>query len=382
MKNKRFIRITALLLAPLLALHPLALSHAADDTPHVLVGVNYFSGWWEPLPNKWHAPSDGSDWRKKYPGRVPLLGEYNTQSTMDKEIEAAAEHGVDFFSILWYPMYGDVEPERNARYVNAGLAQFLASPQAGRMKFMVEVCNHPPFTIKNSEQWTRCIESLLPAFKHPSYLRVGGKSVLKIHSGHHFHVDSGGDVEKQKAMLDQLRLAVRKAGLGEMFIGCGVTGGEAVGRDWPTARLYDFTNTYMDVPKLEAKPEDYPYAELAKHIRQCNAKAAYSVLPYVPFISAGWNPRPWKDPRPAFTFPTREEFAAELRQVATDIEKYPNFGLPLPDGGRQKLFTVYAWNEFGEGGIVAPTRGEKFAKLEAIRDVFPSNNETRKSTQQ
>jgi hypothetical protein len=105
-------------------------------------------------------------------------------------------------------------------------------------------------------------------------------------------------------------------------------------------------------------------------------------LPYVPFISAGWNPRPWKDPRPAFTFPTREEFAAELRQVATDIEKYPNFGLPLPDGGRQKLFTVYAWNEFGEGGIVAPTRGEKFAKLEAIRDIFPSNNETRKSTQQ
>jgi hypothetical protein len=372
-------KLTLTILTPLL-LASLAALPAPDNAEQVMVGVNYFSGWWEPLPNKWHDPVDGSDWRLKYPGRVPLLGEYNTQSTMDKEIEAAAEHGVDFFSILWYPMYGDVEPERNARYVNAGLAQFLASPQAGRMKFMVEVCNHPPFTIKNSEQWTRCIESLLPAFKHPSYLRVGGKSVLKIHSGHHFHVDSGGDVEKQKAMLDQLRLAVRKAGLGEMFIGCGMTGGEAVGHDWPVAKLYDFTNTYMDVPKIEATAADYPYAELAKAIRHCNAQAAHSVLPYIPFVSAGWNPRPWKDKRPAFTFPTREAFTSELRQVVADCETHPNFGLPLPDGGRQKIFTIYAWNEFGEGGIVAPTRGENYGKLEAIRDLFLTNHKTSKAT--
>jgi hypothetical protein len=31
---------------------------------------------------------------------------------------------------------------------------------------------------------------------------------------------------------------------------------------------------------------------------------------------------------------------------------------------------IYAWNEFGEGGIVAPTRGEQSMKLEAIRAVF------------
>lgn len=41
----------------------------------ILVGVNYFAGWWKPLPNKWIGP-DGKDWREKYPGRLPLLGEY------------------------------------------------------------------------------------------------------------------------------------------------------------------------------------------------------------------------------------------------------------------------------------------------------------------
>jgi hypothetical protein len=33
---------------------------------------------------------------------------------------------------------------------------------------------------------------------------------------------------------------------------------------------------------------------------------------------------------------------------------------------------IYAWNEFGEGGIVAPTRGEQGLKPEAIRAVFDS----------
>lgn len=61
-----------------------------DDT---LVVVNYFAGWWEVMPNKWHEEG-GSDWREKYPERVPVLGEYNDQATMDKEIAAAADHAV------------------------------------------------------------------------------------------------------------------------------------------------------------------------------------------------------------------------------------------------------------------------------------------------
>jgi hypothetical protein len=368
--------LIALMLASLAALH------AADNTERVLVGVNYFAGWWEPLPNKWHDPVDGSDWRLIFPGRVPLLGEFNTQATMDREIETAAAYGIDFFSILWYPIPEGAEREKNVRNVNAGLANFLASPQSGRMKFIVEICNHPPFTIKTEAEWGNCIQALLPAFKHPSYMRVGGKIVVKVHSAHHFAVDNGKDTMRQKGMLDQMRIAVKTADLGEMLIGCGGTGGEVIGRDWPHIRLYDFTNTYMDVPKLESRPEEYPYNLLAKAVRQWNAQASRSALPYVPFVAAGWNPRPWKDARPAFAFPTRAEFAAELRQVAADLETHPNFGLPLPGGGRQKMFTIYAWNEFGEGGVVAPTRGENYSKLEAIRDVFPSNNETRKSTQQ
>jgi hypothetical protein len=73
-----------------------------DDT---LVGINYFAGWWKESPNKWHGQGwsvNDPDWRPKHPERVPLLGEYNDQATMDREILAAASHGVDFFAILYY----------------------------------------------------------------------------------------------------------------------------------------------------------------------------------------------------------------------------------------------------------------------------------------
>ncbi len=56
------------------------------------------------------------------------------------------------------------------------------------------------------------------------------------------------------------------------------------------------------------------------------------------------------------------------------LAKHPSLGLPKRDGTQQKVFTIYAWNEFGEGGIVAPTRGKGTMMLECIQDVFGANS--------
>jgi hypothetical protein len=88
-----------------------------------------------------------------------------------------------------------------------------------------------------------------------------------------------------------------------------------------------------------------------------------------PYVPAGWDPRPWQDPRPSFAFPTRAEWTGALSRVKAALDKYPRLGIPV-EGGRKKMLLIYAWNEFGEGGIVAPTRGEKGMKLDAIESVF------------
>jgi hypothetical protein len=335
----------------------------------VLVGVNYFPGWWKPLPNKWQDRR-GEDWRVRFPERIPLLGDYNDQGTMDREIKAAAQAGVDFFSILWYYNPPGHERERNVSLTECGLTNFMASPEAKRLRFIIEFCNHPPFAAATDEDWNHCVQIWLKALRHPSYLRVGGRLVFKVHGGDYFLQQNGGDAGRARARLEALRQAARQAGLGEMLIGGGVGAAERIGPEHPLATIFDFTATYMEVPALKQTVEDYPYDRLARVAREARQSHATDALPYVPYLAAGWCPRPWDDPRACFKFPTRAEWEAELRGMKSGLDSGANLGLPLPGGRRQKLFTLYAWNEFGEGGIVAPTRGEQTMKLDAIHAVF------------
>ena len=41
----------------------------------------------------------------------------------------------------------------------------------------------------------------------------------------------------------------------------------------------------------------------------------------------------------------------------------------------QPALTIYAWNEYMEGGIVAPTMGEGWTKLKGIAAVFGSRSD-------
>lgn len=162
---------------------------ATEAAERPLVGVNYFAGWWQELPNKWHGhgwTAQEPDWRPQHPERVPVTGEYNMQATMDREIAAAAGYGVDFFSILWYfPRPGsgkEVEAER----LNRGLQTYLASTNAGMLHFMVEYCNAEAFSATNDAQWADCVAVWVKALRHPSALRVDGRLVFKIHDAHRF----------------------------------------------------------------------------------------------------------------------------------------------------------------------------------------------------
>lgn len=358
----------------------LSWARAAEPAPRVLVGVNYFAGWWEPLPNKWHGKgwSDQEpDWRPQYPLRVPLLGQYNDQATMDRELAAAADHGVDFFAILWYYPRPGARQESQARLLNRGLETYLASPQAGRVRFMIEYCNAAGFRAEDEADWAACLAVWVAALRHPGALRVDGRLVLKIHDTAGFLAACGGDLDLARRRLESLRSAVRNAGLGEMWIGSGVMSRSTVAPGGAAARLFDFTATYMSLPDVEPREAEYPYATLAAEARDARRRHAADPIPWMPYLAAGWNPRPWTHPRADaqhrrfFAAPSRDEWLEELRAVKQDLQRFPGLGLPTTGGLRQRAFTIYAWNEFGEGGIVAPTRGEGAMKLEAIREVFP-----------
>jgi len=271
----------------------------AQEEPSILVGVEYFSGWWEPSPNKWER--GGKDWRTQYPERIPLLGEYNSQETMDKEIDVAATHGIDFFSILWYYPGHVKHNSRTDRceFLNAGLKHFMNSPNSGRMKFMVELCNHAPFSIISDTDWDRCMAVCVEAMKHPSYLRIDGKAVLKIHGAHQFYLDNGSSIDRSRQVLKRLRQKGLDSGVGELLIMVGAYGVNPITDKDVFVRMgeVDGTMQYMDATGLPQKETDYPYEDLAGRADQVRHIREKDAIPYVPYFPDGWNPKPWREPR-------------------------------------------------------------------------------------
>ena len=331
-----------------------------------LVGIYYFSGWWRSCPNKYNLY--GEDWRTNYPERIALLGEYNEQATMNREIAAAASHGVDFFHILWYYLPSNQKSKAGDHNLNNGIEQFMASPNNHMMKFTIEFTNHPPFEITSDEEWGAVCREWCEIMKHSRYLQVDDRPVFKIHSVYFFHQQNGNDNKRVAARLATFRKIAKKSGLPNPLISggvaaCAVTSGES-------AAPYDFLTTYMEMPDLPQKEELYSYEDLIKYAEDgWKRYAKDSDKPYVPYVPAGWDPRPWKDPRPSFATPTGEEWTSALKRVKSTLDNSSNLGILTRDG-IQKAILIYAWNEFGEGGIVAPTKGDGEMKLEAIRSVF------------
>jgi hypothetical protein len=346
----------------------------ADDT--ILVGVNYFAGWWKPFPNKWIGP-DGKDWREKYPGRLPLLGEYNEQETMDREILAASKYGVDFFLIHWYfnGLANTTERGAHTALLNVAVEQFMNSPNADRMKFAIEYCNHEPFQIKKQADWDWAVMVWVEAMKHPSYLRIGGKPLFKVHSWHHYWFENGESLEQCVARMQQLQQVARDTGLGELLIGCGIGSYQQIPvTEGRIAGMFDFTSTYMELPLDLPPPEGsayHPYETLAEFMRGGRKVHGDDALPYLPYFGLNFNAEPWGDQRSRFEFPTREQLKKEFQLLKADLENAElNLGVPLDDGKLQKIFTIYAWNEYGEGGFLAPSVEEQTMKLEVLEEVF------------
>lgn len=335
------------------------------DPKEYLIGANYYCGWYRNQPNRWQT--DGVDWRLQYPERIPLLGCYNDPPTFEAEIDAAADYGLDFFALLWYSDEQEVFPF--TEQTNRCFSMFLKAPNKHRLKFFTEYCNHPPFQIFDDLIWQKKAEQFVEWMTDPSYLRVDGKCVFKFHSAWYLLQETGGDQARARARVGFLREAAAKKGL-KLLVSAGMVQAGLSDEERRLIDCFDFLCTYGDIPELPPAEEPYPYELLEEFAvrgrKEISEKAEFS---YMPFIQSGWDPRPWKDPRPSFCLPDRDQWRKTLSDMKEALDTCRNLGIPT-SGGVQKAFNIYAWNEFGEGGMLAPTLGDQYMKLEEIRNIF------------
>jgi hypothetical protein len=235
------------------------------------------------------------------------------------------------------------------------------------MKFTIEYVNHPPFGITSEGDWEQACREWCGIMKDPNYLRIDDRPVFKIH-GLQFFVEQSGGTRQASERVEMLRRIAKESGLNDPLISSGITSGPMLSRE--KAEPFDFLTTYMDVPNVPRRAELYPYQTLLKLATDLWSNAATnSPKPYVPYLPAGWDPRPWKDPRASFEMPTRAEWLAALESALKAMDENERLTIPSKSGP-VKMLLIYAWNEFGEGGIVAPTEGRAEMMLEGIREIF------------
>jgi hypothetical protein len=326
---------------------------AEKERTKVRIGAYYFDGW----AGERHVTAR---LRTEFADREPLWGwNDDSMAVMERQIDLAADHGVSFFAFCWY-WHDDGgainEAAIRADSLHTSMELFLKAKNSDRMEFALLVANHGGFEIKGTEAWKQAADYWMRYLKDPRYLRVDGKPLLIIFNS------AGGDREG----FAYLQEAARKAGLpGVAIAACG---------DGHFDLGYTHRTHYNIIPGYTDGGEAHTFAELtAAHMAQWRGSAKQ---PYIPEVTAGWDARPWESTeghgkRPGWYYPDRtpEQFADALRKAIAWTEQHPD------QTTQEHTILVYAWNEFGEGGYIAPTKGDPEGKyLKALKSVVEEAN--------
>lgn len=337
----------------------------------------------------------------RFPGHrqpmVPQLGYLNGADPSDvaKEIDLAADAGIDVFLYDYYYYNGQITQEEA---VEKG---FLKAPNRSRMKFALMWCYHernmgwrarPGEKAKRLMTLANTTEEFLGLIRYcrehyfgmPEYYRKDGKIFFSIYNGWKFVGERGNDVARVRSDLEKAREVVRAAGLGEihfnvqnpedryemdMLARCG----------FDSATHYN-PNRAVISARVKARggnPLLLDYSEVLKENRNRWREMSKAAIPYIPNLSTGWDstprcrldePFPWRKCGGTYTF-TITNASPEVFRIELAAAKKAAEEAPLRPGA----VYVNGWNEYTEGTYLVPDNFHGDGFLRAVEAVFGKN---------
>lgn len=314
----------------------------------VKLGAYYFDGWHGTYP--YHLTPKLKD---SFSNREPKWGWLtSSQSIMNKQIEAASKAGISFFSFCWYyPDNADFKKEP----LNNSLKYFINSPVTQKMSFSLMVANHAGFLI-NKNNWPVVSKEWLSYFSVKNYLKVNNKPLLIFFSIHTL-VEGFGSPKAVKAALVSMSSQAEKMGLGGVSFAVCVDGApgnialaELCGFDIITG--YNYHNIALPNTKLEVPISKLQTAE----VQLWESIKKTSKLPYIPVSTLNWDPRPWANSTNNYD-KASYYVGFSPNSVKKSISNCVQWMLKNPIGTKaEKIGLIYAWNEYGEGAFLTPTK--------------------------
>jgi len=299
---------------------------------------------------------------RKYHDRLPWFAEVvddrrvkiagGRQAVMDREIAFAAGAGLDYWAFVVYPQ---------ASEMSVALTQYLKSDRRERIRFSLILHS----TLKaRGRAWPAERDRAVALLTERGYQTVaGGRPLVYAFVGRDFPFERFGEFLS----------AAKKRKLNPYCVYMG----------WnPAGDFKRVSKQGFDAVSAYAKAGNQRrFSDLAAAVEKDYwANAAASAVPYVPLVTTGWDKRPRKDNPVSWetghayhrqdVFPSRAtpaEIALHLRRGLAFVREHPR----VCQAG---TVIIYAWNEYDEGGWLAPTRRPDgkpdTSRLDAVRRVL------------
>ena len=346
----------------------LSFSTEAKKKKPATIGVYYFDGW---AGKSRHADNPDEPWAKNAPthltrrfvedfgGREPLWGwRDDSQEIMERQIDLAADNGVDFFLFCWY--WKDNKGPINIESIekdpkHTSMNMYLKAKNKKKLKYSLLIANHGGSEILGNQNWEDAVKYWAKYFKDPQYTKVDGKPLVVIFGT--------GDAAINNEQLECMQEAAKREGFkdGLAIAGCGGTN--------ISKKSFTHSTHYNVKPRHNGKSEKHTYAEMI----EANQKAwiGSEKQPYIPIVTVGWDNRPWEGPtglgqNEGWYYPdkTPEQFKNYLTSAIQWMDNNPTLTT------KEKVVLLYAWNELGEGGYLVPTKDDPEASfLKQIKAV-------------
>jgi len=326
----------------------------------VRVGAYIFPGW------ETGRGDEYGEWKliAKFAHPRPVLGFYDQSlpEVNDWQIKWALDAGISWFAFDWYYYGGEKHLHRTLE------DGFLQSRYGEQIDFCIHWCNHPvegwppldysPAALRQMVSY--CAETY---FNRPNYLRIGQRPVFMIWDIKDLLKAVGGPEVFSTDILPSLNTICHAKGLGDLFIVLVSNSPDAVAQvpvgDAFTG--YSFAGLTTETPF--SRPGSAPYREMVEALPDYLRRMHEASKPFITCTHSGWDDMPrtlgWgNDTRWARPGNTPELFEQTLRDCKPLVKP------ELP------LLVIEAWNEWGEGSFIEPSKEMGFGQLEAIRRVF------------
>ena len=316
----------------------------------LLIGAIRWDAWYDPANGAVAQAVEADLQPSTYTARAPSFTTVNANGTlaingdntaeMTREIQLARAAGINYWA---FDYYGSGDPMNNA------LQLYLQNP----------LRNQVDFALIDTAGWGATSASFAPQIaqraslmQQPSYQRVQGNRplyYLMLPNAQTISQWWGSNPANMKTALDALRhqvIATTGANPYVVVMGAPIQAAafaQLIGADGISAYAITGTDQNASFQTLSNTAQAGWNAELA------------TGLSVVPTVMTGWNPSPRIDtPVPWGSSGTSTYATATPAQIAAQLSSAMAWLLAHP-GGTAGTALVYAWNEFDEGGWLAPT---------------------------